>query len=167
MNKKSELKNLNIETRLINDDEFGLANDLVKRSARKAWKNWIPESEILRISTITLSPEKLKERARKGHFYVMLIEGKIVGIGSILPHELFDGDYRIRNVFIDPLFSGMGLGQKLLNFLERDEFGLAAKRIEVSATLPAIPFYIKSGYVHKDNKCTFSGVDCILEKVLK
>ena len=48
----------------------------------------------------------------------------------------------------------MGIGRKIIETLEQDEYFLRAKRIEVPASITAFNFYRKFGYDFKN------GVDC-------
>ena len=76
------------------------------------------------------------------------------------------GEYSLRGIFIHPEYANAGIGKQLVAVLENDEFGKMAKRIEIPATLPAVPFYIKCGYSHKDGKCILKGNDILLEKII-
>jgi len=157
-----------MEIRPVKDIEFKEVHNLIKISAEADWKYWLPPSEVSRIVDVSLCVKKLKERARIGHFYVALISEKIVGCGAILPY-IVDGknvtdEFIIRNVFVDKQHSGKGIGKAIIEVLENDEFGKKAKRIEVPATIPAIPFYIKLGYSHKSGIKILKGNDILLEK---
>ena len=53
-------------------------------------------------------------------------------------------------IFVLPEYQGQGLGKKLIETLEKDEFFLRAQRIEIPASLTAVDFYRKMGYDYKD-----------------
>ena len=46
--------------------------------------------------------------------------------------------------------SGEGCRKSIINTLEKDEFFLRAKRIEIPASITGVPFYLKLGYDYKN-----------------
>ena len=44
----------------------------------------------------------------------------------------------------------MGIGRKIVETLEQDEYFLRAKRVEVPASITAVNFYRKLGYDYKN-----------------
>lgn len=92
------------------------------------------------------TPEYIKERAELLHFYVVLDSEKIVGCGSIGPHGNTEDESEFFTVFVLPEYQGKGLGRKILETLEQDDFFLRAKRIVISASITALNFYLKLGY---------------------
>ena len=52
-------------------------------------------------------------------------------------------------IFVHPDYQGKGIGRLIIGTLERDDFYLRAKRIEVPASITAVPFYLKMGYAFK------------------
>jgi GNAT superfamily N-acetyltransferase len=60
-----------------------------------------------------------------------------------------------------PEYENKGVGRKIIEKLESDEFFLRAKRIEIPASITACEFYKKMGYTYK-NSITTPGEDgCI------
>ena len=49
---------------------------------------------------------------------------------------------------------GRGIGRKIIETLEQDEYFLRAKRIEIPASITGTPFYRKMGYDYKNGICT-------------
>ena len=49
---------------------------------------------------------------------------------------------------------GRGIGKAIMNALERDEFFLRAKRIEIPSAIGAVGFYEKMGYTAKNGEKT-------------
>ena len=115
-------------------------------------------SETLRISNSRdyppellrgLPPEKLIERAGWTHFYVAEDEDGIVGCGAIGPYWGKEDESSFFTIFVRPDRQGQGIGRKIVETLEADEYALRAKRIEIPASITALPFYRKMGYTFK------------------
>lgn len=51
---------------------------------------------------------------------------------------------------MQPEYHGKGIGKKIIETLEQDEYFLRAKRIEIASSITALPFYLKMGYRFKD-----------------
>ena len=52
--------------------------------------------------------------------------------------------------FVLPEYIGKGIGKKIMNALENDEYFLKSKRIEITSSITALGFYKKLGYKHKN-----------------
>jgi GNAT superfamily N-acetyltransferase len=46
-------------------------------------------------------------------------------------------------------YQGQGIGRKIIETLEKDEYFMRAKRIEIPASITACQFYRKMGYDYK------------------
>ena len=97
-----------------------------------------------------LNPQKLINRSKWMHFYVFIIENKIVACGGIGPYFDKLDESSLFTVFVLPEYQGKGIGRKIIETLEKDEFFLRAKRIEIPASITACQFYIKMGYGYKN-----------------
>ena len=53
-----------------------------------------------------------------------------------------------------PEYQGKGIGRLIVETLEKDEFFLRAKRIEIPASITGVPFYLKMGYDYKNGITT-------------
>ena len=95
------------------------------------------------------TPEKVIERASWTHFYVMCNGDMIVGCGAIGPYWGKEDESSLFTVFVLPEYQGRGVGRKLIETLEADEYALRAKRIEIPASITACDFYRKMGYTFK------------------
>lgn len=47
-------------------------------------------------------------------------------------------------------YQGKGVGRAIIDTLEKDEYFLRAKRIEIPASITGVPFYLKMGYHFKN-----------------
>ena len=106
------------------------------------------------------TPEKVIERANWTHFYVFCEEEKIVGCGAIGSYWGSETESSLFNIFVLPEYQGRGVGRKIIETLEADEYGLRAKRIEIPASITGCAFYRKMGYTYKN------GIDTPDEELL-
>ena len=96
-----------------------------------------------------LQPEDILKRAERTHFYVACHGKKIIGCGAIGPYWDREDESCFFTIFVHPDYQGKGIGRLIIGTLERDDFYLRAKRIEVPASITAVPFYLKMGYAFK------------------
>ena len=105
-------------------------------------------------------PEGVIERAGWTHFYVVCDKECIVGCGAIGPYWGKEDESSLFNIFVLPEYQGKGVGRKIIETLENDEYFLRAKRVEIPASITACEFYKKMGYSYKN------GIDVIDEEQL-
>lgn len=84
------------------------------------------------------------------HMYVFEWKDKIVGVGSISSFWGSKTESILLTVFVLPEFHGKGIGRKIINTLEQDEYYVRATRIEIPASITATEFYRKFGYDYKN-----------------
>ena len=106
------------------------------------------------------SSEGVIERAGWTHFYVVCDKECIVGCGAIGPYWGKEDESSLFNIFVLPEYQGKGVGRKIIETLENDEYFLRAKRVEIPASITACEFYKKMGYSYKN------GIDVIDEEQL-
>ena len=97
-----------------------------------------------------MQPEDILKRASWTHFYVAEDAGRIIGCGAIGPYWGKEDESSLFTIFVLPEYQGKGVGRKIVETLERDEFALRAKRIEIPASITGLPFYRKLGYDFKN-----------------
>ena len=95
-------------------------------------------------------PEDVLKRAKWTHFYVVCDEDTILGCGAIGPYWDKTDESCFFTIFVLPEYHGQGIGRKIIETLEEDEYFLRANRIEIPASITAVPFYIKMGYTYKN-----------------
>ena len=98
----------------------------------------------------TQTPEHVLERASWTHFYVVEEEGRIIGCGAIGPYWGKEDESSLFSIFVHPDYQGKGVGRAIVEALEKDEFALRARRIEIPASITGLPFYQKMGYSFKN-----------------
>ncbi len=101
-----------------------------------------------------LQPYNILERAGWTHFYVACDDNKIVGCGAIGPYWDKENESSLFTIFVLPEYQGRGIGRKIIETLEQDEYFLRAKRIEIPASITGTPFYRKMCYDYKNGICT-------------
>ncbi len=98
----------------------------------------------------THSAAVLCRRAEEGHMYVACDGDRIVGTGTVAPYWGSETESILLTVFVLPDYQGRGLGRRLIETLERDEYALRADRIEIPVSLTAVQFYRHLGYDYKN-----------------
>ena len=97
-----------------------------------------------------LTPEYIAWRASWTHFYVVCEGETIIGCGAIGAYWGSETESSLFTIFVLPEHQGRGIGRKIIETLEQDEFALRAKRIEIPASITAREFYRKMGYDYKN-----------------
>ena len=97
-----------------------------------------------------MQPSHIFERASWTHFYVVEDNDTISGCGAIGPYWGSETESSLFTIFVLPEYQGMGIGRKIIETLEQDEYFLRAKRIEIPASITAVNFYRKLGYDYKN-----------------
>ena len=97
-------------------------------------------------------------------FIVNFIEkdDEIIICGAVGPYKECLTESSLFTIFVDSKYQGQGYGKKIIKVLENDDYYKRATRIEIPASISAIPFYIKFGYKHKNGE-----LEIILEKYKK
>lgn len=92
------------------------------------------------------------ERAEFTNCYVFIDESieKIVGVGSIGPFWGSETESSLFTIFVSPDYQGAGIGKRIMETLESDEYFLRSTRIEIPASITALTFYQKMGYDFKN-----------------
>jgi ribosomal protein S18 acetylase RimI-like enzyme len=101
-----------------------------------------------------LNTEALIQRSKWTHSYVMIQDNIIVGCGSIGHFWGSETESSLFTIFVLPEFQGYGIGRKIIETLENDEYFLRAKRVEIPASVTACNFYRKFGYNYKNGITT-------------
>ena len=129
-------------------DEKQVSNMIGKTISISNIKDYSKELMDALIETET--PEFILERASWTHFYVVFDEDEIIGCGAIGPYWGKEDESCFFNIFVLPDYQGKGIGRRIVETLENDEYGLRAKRIEIPASITGVPFYLKMGYKFKN-----------------
>ena len=97
-----------------------------------------------------LQPADIIGRADGQHFYVVTDDERMIGCGSIGAYWDKEDESCLFTIFVHPDYQGCGIGRKIMETLEQDEYFLRAKRVEIPASITGVPFYLKMGYTYKN-----------------
>ena len=107
-------------------------------------------AELMEELVKTQTPEHVLQRASWTHFYVAEEAGTIIGCGAIGPDWGKEDESSLFSIFVHPDYQGKGIGRAIVETLEKDEFALRARRIEIPASITGLPFYQRMGYTFKN-----------------
>ena len=138
-----------LTVRRIEEDDAKDVSDLIRKTISISNKKDYP-GELMEQLIETETPEHVLQIASWTHFYVVLEGSDIIGCGAIGPYWGKEDESSLFTIFVDPGHQGKGVGRKIMETLENDEFFLRAKRIEIPASITGVPFYLKMGYHFKD-----------------
>ena len=95
--------------------------------------------------------EKIKSQAETAHMYVAVSDdGRVAGTGTIASFWGSKTESILLTIYVLPDLIGHGIGTAIIQTLEKDEYALRAKRIEIPSSITAVNFYRKMGYGFKD-----------------
>ncbi|MCH5205550.1 MAG: GNAT family N-acetyltransferase [Oscillospiraceae bacterium] len=106
--------------------------------------------EYIEANIASHSAEILIERSKEGHMYVVCEDSQIIGCGAVAGYWGSTTESVLLTIFVLPEYQGKGIGRKIIQTLEQDEYFLRAKRVEVPASITAVEFYRKMGYDYKN-----------------
>ena len=79
--------------------------------------------------------------------FVAEVDDQIAGFGVLNPATSV-----IDAVYVSPSASGRGIGLRLLHTLEERALSLGLKTLQLNASLNAVPFYRRAGYLGAEQK---------------
>lgn len=134
--------------RFQNDDAIELAEVISTTLRTTNIKDYSPEYIENDISFLTA--EKLIERSNWTNLYVVCDDNKIIGCGAIGSYWGKEDESSLFTIFVLPEYQGKGIGRKIIETLEKDDYFLKARRIEIPSSITAVEFYRKMGYDYKN-----------------
>ena len=140
---------MNIHVRKFRQEDAGAVSELITHTLRTTNIKDYSE-DLIENTAAQFTPEKVIERAGWTHFYVFCDGARIVGCGAIGPYWGSETESCLFNIFVHPTCQGKGIGRKIIETLEADEFALRASRIEIPASITGCQFYRKLGYDYKN-----------------
>ena len=150
--------------RLIRDGEYKAVAEMIARALENsAFSRFYPKVSIEYIKEC-LDENGVKKRASWTHFYVLVDNDNIIGCGAIGPYYDSLEESSLFSIFVDSAYQGNGYGRLIVETLEQDEYFKRANRIEIPASMSAIPFYRKLGYEHKNGELVYEDGHFALEK---
>ena len=153
--------------RRINENDYQKTADMIARSVSySAFAKFYPQASIDYIKE-TLNAKGVEKRASWTHFYVIEENDIIIACGAIGPYWDSLTESSLFSIFVDSDYQGQGYGRKIIETLEEDEYFKRAERIEIPASMSALPFYRKMGYEHKNGELIYDDGHFALEKFNK
>lgn len=143
------MKNIEVR-RYIEGDETAICEIVKKAVLTENIKDY-KESAIKHLIE-SHNEELIKRRAKAFHVYVLTDEDKVIGVGMIGPYWDSLTESSFFTIFLDPKYKGTGLGRKIIETLESDEYFKRADRVEIPASITAVEFYRHFGYGFKKEK---------------
>ncbi|WP_251612148.1 GNAT family N-acetyltransferase [Pumilibacter muris] len=146
---------------LIKENEIQETCDMVARACKNSvFAEFYPQQP----QYFSIPYDEIKQKAEYGHFYVVKECGKIIGCGCIGAYWDSLTESWINTIFVEPSHQHKGIGKKIIEHLESDEYAKRANRIEIHSAISAIPFYRKLGYEHKHGDLSYKDGMFDLEK---
>ena len=142
-------KEVSMKIRRMKESEASAVSELIRTTIQISNRKDYP-AELMDALIKTETPEHVMERASWTHFYVAEEEEVIIGCGAIGPYWDKQDESSLFTIFVHPDYQGKGIGRLIVETLEKDEFALRAKRIEIPASITGLPFYQKMGYFFKN-----------------
>lgn len=133
------------------DTDAEEVSKLVCRNFREVNIKDYPYEETEELAEI-FDAAKIRSIASSAHMYIACDQDKIVGTGSIADYWGSETESVLLTIFVLPEYQGRGIGKKIIQTLESDEYFLRANRIEIPASITASGFYVKMGYNYKGGK---------------
>ena len=131
-----------------NEDSVELAEVIAKTLRTTNSKDY--SSEYIENDISFLTADKLIERSNWTNLYVVCEDEKIIGGGAIGSYWGKEDESSLFTIFVLPEYQGQGIGRKIMETLEQDDYFFRAKRIEIPASITAVKFYKKFGYDYKN-----------------
>ena len=141
----------NIEVRRYKDGDETAICEIVKKAVLSENIKDYPKTAINHLIE-SHDEAMIRRRAQAFHVYVLTDEDKIIGVGMIGPYWDSLTESSFFTIFLDPQYKGTGLGRKIIETLEADEYFIRADRVEIPASITAVEFYRHFGYGFKKEK---------------
>lgn len=134
--------------RFQNGDEFAVSDVICTTLAISNRKDYSPA--FIEENIRSHSPELVAASAAQMHFYVALDGETIIGCGGITEYRGSSEESYLTTIFVLPEAQGKGVGRRIVEALEADEYFRRAWRTELGSSLAAVDFYRKLGYSYKN-----------------
>jgi len=142
-----------MEIRRFKDEDAQAVSEVIRTTIRISNTKDYP-AELMDVLIASETPDAVLGRASWTHFYVVCDDEKIIGCGAVGPYWGKDDESSLFTIFVLPEYQGKGVGRSIIDTLEKDEYFIRAKRIEIPASITGVPFYLKMGYHYKNGITT-------------
>ncbi len=117
----------------------------VHTAAVKGIRTALYTREEIQAWAVPKQPESYEESIRSKEFFVAEEDGIIMGFG-VLNRESAE----VEAVYVSPQVGRRGIGLEVLRALEERASTLGLRELRLNASLNAVPFYEKAGFVAKE-----------------
>ena len=125
-----------MEIRRIEEGDADAVVDLIVRNLREVNSRDYPPEEIEALAK-SHDRDVILDRMQTTHMYVAVEGGAVLGCGAIQGYWGSETESVLLTVFVLPERHGQGVGRRIMQALEADEYALRARRIEIPASLTA------------------------------
>lgn len=134
-----------IYTRRFEENDAKVIAEIIRRNLLEVNIKDYPFSE-MELLAERFNVEWIINLSRSSHLYVACIDNHVLGCGAITSFWGKQDESIFLTIFVLPEMHGKGIGRKIVEALENDEYFLRAKRIEIPSSFTAYEFYRKLGY---------------------
>ena len=138
-----------MQIRLFKPEDAEETAQVIAETLRVSNSKDYPE-QFIEVNIASHSADELIKASNERHMYVVSEGERIIGTGGIAGYWGSLTESILLTIFVLPEYQGKGVGRRIIETLEKDEYFLRAKRIEIPASLTAVGFYRKMGYDYKD-----------------
>lgn len=135
----------NLSIRRINNEDAVAVSKLICRNFMEVNIKDYPKEEMEQLSEI-YNQNKILDISGYAHMYVACIDNTVVGCGAISSYWGKQDESILLTIFVLPELHGKGIGRTIIETLEKDEYYLRARRIEIPSSITGCEFYRKLGY---------------------
>ena len=121
----------NMKVRRFNEEDAQEVRNLIVRNFLEVNSKDYGISAMEKLAKV-YDVEKVLNVASYAHMYVFEFDGKIIGTGSISSFWGSETESILLSIFVLPEFHGKGVGRKIINTLETDEFYVRASSGEIT-----------------------------------
>lgn len=145
-----------MEIRAFQSGDAAAVSNLIRRTLLEVNQGMDPQWEIDYLYQ-HYTPEAVAENGARGHSYVLVNEGRILGTGTIAADV--PGQCELLALYLAPEAVGCRWGEALMAALERDPLFTAAERVWLTTSVMARGFYERMGYRYVGGTCNRNNPD--------
>ena len=153
---------IKLKIRLIKEEEISSLRQLLIITYSSSFESVYPASWI-KSCINNQTTERLSNKIRNTHFYGAYDEEKLIGCAAIGSYYGKADESCLFSFCVAPNLQGQGIGKALMNAIECDEYFTRANKIFCPSSIVALPFYLKMGFNHCEDKLNYQDGSFLLE----